>query len=99
MSFMPLDGRNPTRGDDPLGGNVAPWFTNIPSGTPFDAGRQSLDYSLQLSVGLANYNSSIAVLNAPSADLRKALTTQLESSDATPQRDGGGIASPGAKSP
>jgi len=40
----------PGKGDD-----VARWFRNIPSGTPFDAGRKPLDYSLQLEVGLVNF--------------------------------------------
>ena len=31
------------------------WFRNIPAGTAFDAGQQSLDYSLQLHVGIRNF--------------------------------------------
>lgn len=31
------------------------WFRNIPSGTPFEAGATSLDYSLQLAAGLRNF--------------------------------------------
>ena len=37
---------------------LPPWFRNIKSGTPFDAGRQSTDYSLQLSVGIANFTAN-----------------------------------------
>ena len=31
------------------------WFRNIRAGTPFDAGQTSLDYSLQLAVGIENF--------------------------------------------
>jgi hypothetical protein len=31
------------------------WFRNLPPGTPFDAGQTSLDYSLQLAVGIRNF--------------------------------------------
>ena len=31
------------------------WFRNLRVGEPFDAGSQSLDFSLQLSVGLQNF--------------------------------------------
>jgi hypothetical protein len=34
------------------------WFRNIPAGTAFDAGQVSLDYSLQLSVGIENFRES-----------------------------------------
>lgn len=33
------------------------WFRNLPSGTPFDAGGTSLDYSLQLATGIRNFFS------------------------------------------
>lgn len=33
------------------------WFQNIPAGQPFTPGAQSTDYSLQLSSGLANFES------------------------------------------
>ena len=35
------------------------WFRNIKAGSPFDPGAQSLDYSLQLSVGIQNYLESL----------------------------------------
>jgi len=41
----------------------APWFTNHPAGEPFDAGRNSLDYSLQLAVGMRSFD--LANLPAP----------------------------------
>jgi len=31
------------------------WFRNIKAGEPFDIGSQSLDFSLQLSVGIQNF--------------------------------------------
>ena len=34
------------------------WFQNIPSGTPFDAGKTSLDYSLQQEVAFFNYQAA-----------------------------------------
>lgn len=40
----------PPRGSDP-----DPWFQNNKSGTPFDAGRKPLDYSLQIEVGFVNF--------------------------------------------
>ncbi len=36
----------------PNGVDPAPWFRNIPLGASFDLGRQSLDYSFQIAVGL-----------------------------------------------
>lgn len=39
------------------------WFRNIKSGQPFDAGGRSLDYSLQLSVGLQNFDRSGGTVN------------------------------------
>jgi hypothetical protein len=34
------------------------WFRNIRAGAPFDAGQESLDYSLQLAVGINNFFAS-----------------------------------------
>ena len=34
------------------------WFRNVPAGQPFDSGQVSLDYSLQLAVGLRNFFDS-----------------------------------------
>jgi len=34
------------------------WFRNIRAGQPFDVGSQSLDYSLQLTVGIQNYEAA-----------------------------------------
>lgn len=49
------------------GSNQSRWFANLPPGKPFDAGRQSLDYSFQLAVGLNNFKHSQAIANAASA--------------------------------
>jgi hypothetical protein len=67
----------------------APWFRNIPSGTPFDANRQALDYSLQLSVGLANFDQHNAIVNAPSPTARLQLIQKLRALEMVPPRDGG----------
>ena len=63
---------------------------NIKSGVPFDAGRQSLDYSLQLTVGLANFHHAQALVNAPSPQAREILKRQLLQQQVHPPRDGGG---------
>ncbi len=41
------------------------WFQNIPSGTPFDPGAHATDYSLQLSVGIANFLEQMKIMHAP----------------------------------
>ncbi len=43
------------------------WFDNIKSGQAFDAGQQSLDYSLQLGVGLQNFTPPAPHAIAPHA--------------------------------
>jgi hypothetical protein len=48
----------------PTGTDPSSWFRNVPSGVPFDSGRQSTDYSLQLSVGIANFLAQRAIANA-----------------------------------
>jgi len=40
-----------------------PWFRNIKAGKPFSSGAQSLDYSLQMSVGVRNYQDSLPKAN------------------------------------
>jgi hypothetical protein len=74
----------PTKGADP-----ARWFQNIPSGTPFDAGRQSLDYSLQMAVGLGNFHNANKVKTTKSPQAKKALLHQLLLREQRPPRDGG----------
>jgi hypothetical protein len=45
----------------PPGADVSKWFTNIPSGTPFTPGKVSLDYSLQLAFGIANFRTAQSI--------------------------------------
>ena len=76
----------------PTGVNPAFWFQNIKSGTPFDSGRQSTDYSLQLSVGIANFTvnhgSSVATVT-PEQRLKQ--LRSKEAHDELPPRAGGSI--------
>jgi len=67
---------------------VSRWFQNIPSGTPFDAGRQSLDYSLQLAVGLQNFQTAHQIAVAKPA-AKAALLKHQAQVEARPPRDGG----------
>lgn len=76
----------PPRNADP-----APWFRNLNSGTPFDPGRQSLDYSLQVSVGLSNFAAAQALARSPDPATHRNLLTRLIQMDARPPRDGGPI--------
>jgi hypothetical protein len=64
------------------------WFRNIPSGAPFDAGRQPLDYSLQISLGLSNFLKQ-QQLNRATPATRARLMQQLIHEDQRPPRDGG----------
>jgi hypothetical protein len=76
----------------PSGVNSAPWFRNVKSGMPFDSGRQSADYSLQLSVGIANFianHGSSLALATPEQRLQQ--LRSLEALDEQPPRAGGSI--------
>jgi len=75
----------------PSGGDPSAWFRNIPSGQPFDAGRQSLDYSLQISVGLNNFAARSALLRERDPAKRALILRNIEQLDAVPPRDGGPI--------
>ncbi|AWN42512.1 hypothetical protein [Methylobacterium durans] len=75
----------------PHGADPAPWFQNLRSGTPFDPGRQALDYSLQVSVGLSNFAAAQALARSPSPAARHNLLMQMIRMDARPPRDGGAI--------
>jgi hypothetical protein len=70
-------------------GNPVRWFENIPSGTPFDPGNTALDYSLQVQVGLQNFNRANQLAAAPNPAARAALVKGWEALDAVPPRDGG----------
>lgn len=72
----------------PQGGNPALWFRNIPSGQPFDAGGISLDYSLQLSVGINNFKASASMLKPQSKSQLLNLRREMYR-DSRPPRDGG----------
>jgi hypothetical protein len=74
----------PLAGDDPRH-----WFRNIRSGQPFDPGARSLDYSLQLSTGIANFREAQKL--ASQSTLRDRITryNQIKSLDPRPPRDGG----------
>ena len=76
----------------PSGANPAPWFRNIKSGTPFDAGRQSTDYSLQLSVGIANFTANHGASSAMAMpEQRLKQLRNIEALDELPPRAGGAI--------
>ncbi len=75
----------------PNGADTAPWFRNIAAGSAFDAGRQSLDYSLQLSVGISNFQAAQALARTPDLATRRDLMAIFDQQDATPPRDGGRI--------
>ena len=75
----------------PKGADPAPWFRNIAAGSPFDPGRQSLDYSLQLSVGLSNFQAAQALARTPDLAARHDLTAVFDQQDTPPPRDGGQI--------
>jgi hypothetical protein len=75
----------------PAGANPARWFRNIPAGTPFDAGRTSTDYSLQLAVGIANFQSQRAMAAAPTARDRMLILRKFDARSSVPPRDGGSI--------
>jgi hypothetical protein len=76
----------------PSGANPAPWFRNIKSGTPFDAGRQSTDYSLQLAVGIANFTANHGASSAMATpEQRLKQLRSIEAFDELPPRAGGAI--------
>ena len=58
-----------TARDRPTPADTPYWFRNLPSGTPFDAGRTSLDYSLQLAFGIANFQKArtLSAVSDPAA--------------------------------
>jgi hypothetical protein len=63
----------PPRGSDP-----APWFQNIKSGTPFDAGRKPLDYSLQIEVGFVNFLQAHPVAKPKSLTLEQVQQVHID---------------------
>lgn len=77
-TMFPNSGTDPTR-----------WFRNLPSGTAFDSGRQSLDYSLQLSVGLSNFKLAQNIAHASSPRQLRELIERVNRMGQRPPRDGG----------
>ncbi|MBU1376110.1 MAG: hypothetical protein KKE02_24215 [Alphaproteobacteria bacterium] len=72
-----------------IGADPKRWFQNVPSGTPFDPGRQSMDYSLQLAVGLADFQQAQKIKSAPTPTLRAKFLQERIMQDSRPPRDGG----------
>jgi hypothetical protein len=73
----------------PSGQNPARWFQNIKSGQPFDPGRQSTDYSLQIEVGISNFERHQPVVKAASPQERVLQLRKLQQdSDPRTPRDG-----------
>jgi hypothetical protein len=75
----------------PNGADPTPWFRNIPSGVAFDPNHQSTDYSLQTSVGIANFVAAHALQNTKDATARAALIKHIMQAQQRPPRDGGPI--------
>ncbi len=69
--------------------NQAYWFRNIPAGLPFDPGRQSVDYSLQIEVGIENFDNAMELKNAKSPEVRERLRQRLNLLEETSPRNGG----------
>lgn len=75
----------------PANDSPARWFQNIPSGTPFDAGRLPLDYSLQFMVGIRAFQNNQQIMRATNATKRMLLTKRVMAIESLPARDGGQI--------
>ncbi len=73
----------------PKGVDPSPWFQNIPSGTPFTPGQTSMDYSLQMEVGISNFMKAAQLAHAPTAKARTLLLRKLQAQEERPPRDGG----------
>lgn len=67
------------------------WFQNTPSGKPFDAGFNSTDYSLQLSVGMANFAQQMAIMHAPTPSAKAREIQHKNNRERLNPREGGGI--------
>jgi hypothetical protein len=69
------------------------WLRNVPSGTPFMPTKppappaRSLDYSLQVSIGIKNFRDAQAALAAPKGSMESD-ALEASATDATPPRDG-----------
>jgi len=67
---------------------VARYFSNLPGGQPFTPGAVSTDYSLQLSIGIEQFQHAQTIRTLSAAD-RERLLQQLEQREEQPPRDGG----------
>jgi hypothetical protein len=75
-----------------LAGNLIPkiagdprWFQNLPSGQPFTAGEQSLDYSMQMAFGLSSFFDAQQAASGATPAIRKAARQRLLKSAAPPR--------------
>jgi hypothetical protein len=72
---------------DPPGQMFPPSFANLPAGTPFTPGANSLDYSLQLAAGIQNFKAKQAEAKAaPNSPQLESVQATL--ADTRPPRDG-----------
>jgi hypothetical protein len=68
----------------PNGADPTLWFRNITSAKAFDRGRQSTDYSLQLAVGIANFDANRDTLSMTTREEREQLLHRMEIRDYRP---------------
>ena len=68
-----------------------PWFQDLPAGTPFDAGHQSTDDSLQIAVGLANFAHAQQARTAPTLAVKALKLKGLQATPTVSPRDGGPV--------
>ena len=62
-------------------------FTTLPAGGVFQPPAVSLDYSLQVAIGIENFNQARALAAAPANSAAKA-RLQAQATDPLPPRDG-----------
>jgi hypothetical protein len=81
----------PGKGSTPT--QIAYFFRNVPSGTPFDndGSHISTDYSLQLAGGISNFQAYHAVTSAKTASQKNKALTALHKAETVSPRDGGKV--------
>ena len=67
------------------------WFQNVMTGTPFDKGFNSTDYSLQIAVGVANFLQQKAIQSAPTPGAKAAEIAHKNKLEKLNPREGGSI--------
>jgi hypothetical protein len=67
------------------------WFRNVPSGTPFDEGFISTDYSLQISVGIANFDAQQSLIHAATRAQKQIELDRKNKLERLSPREGGSI--------